>query len=91
MSNGQDGKILTIGELLELRGLDTTKKIKLVRHKDDRPTKTVNGEEIEGSPYDWYRKDKEKFMAYQSHQHKPVFNKRSKIYAKFENTGLKNN
>jgi len=73
MSIGQDGKILTIGELLKLRGLDTTKKIKLVRHKDARPTKTVNGEEIKGSPYDWYRKDKEKFMAYQSHQHKEVF------------------
>lgn len=73
MSIGQDGKILTIGELLKLRGLDTTKKIKLVRHKDARQTKMVNGEEIEGSPYDWYRKDKEKFMAYQSHQHKEVF------------------
>ncbi len=28
---------------------------------------------LRGPPYDWYRKDKEKFMAYQSHQHKPVF------------------
>ena len=27
-------KILSIKELLQIRGLDTTKKIKLVRHKD---------------------------------------------------------
>lgn len=66
--------ILTIGQLLELKGLDVSKKnIKLVRHQDARQKKMVNGEEIEGSPYDWYRNDKEKFMAYQSHQHKEIF------------------
>lgn len=72
-NKSSNGMILTIEELLKLRGLDTTKKIKLVRHKDARQKKTVNGEDIEGSPYDWYRNDKEKFMAYQSHQHKEIF------------------
>lgn len=73
METEKHGMIVTIGELLKLRGLDTTKNIKLVRHKDARQKKVVNGEEIEGSPYDWYRSDKEKFIAYQSHQHNEVF------------------
>lgn len=65
--------IIKIGELLKLRGLDTNKRIKLVRHKDARQKQLVNGVEIEGNPYDWYRNDKDKFIAYQSEQHRDVF------------------
>ena len=66
--------IIKIGELLKLRGLDINKRIKLVRHKDARQKQFINGVEVEGNPYDWYRNDKDKFIAYQSEQHRDVFN-----------------
>ena len=56
--------IIKIGELLKLRGLDINKRIKLVRHKDARQKQFINGVEVEGNPYDWYRNDKDKFIAY---------------------------
>lgn len=62
-----------IGELLKLRGLDINKRIKLVRHKDACQKQFINGVEVEGNPYDWYRNDKDKFIAYQSEQHRDVF------------------
>lgn len=65
--------IIKIGELLKLRGLDTNKRIKLVRHKDARQKQLINGIEVEGNPYDWYRNDKDRFIAYQSEQHRDVF------------------
>lgn len=65
--------IIKIGELLKLKGLDTNKRIKLVRHKDARQKQFINGVEVEGNPYDWYRNDKDKFIAYQSEQHRDVF------------------
>ena len=65
--------IIKIGELLKLRGLDTNKRIKLVRHKDARQKQSINGREVEGNPYDWYRNDKDIFIAYQSEQHRDVF------------------
>ncbi len=65
--------IIKIGELLKLRGLDLNKRIKLVRHKDARQKQFINGVEVEGNPYDWYRNDKDKFIAYQSEQHRDVF------------------
>lgn len=65
--------IIKIGELLKLRGLDTNKRIKLVRHKDARQKQLINGKEVEGNPYDWYRNDKDIFIAYQSEQHRDVF------------------
>ena len=65
--------IIKIGELLKLRGLDINKRIKLVRHKDARQKQFINGVEVEGNPYDWYRNDKDKFIAYQSEQHRDVF------------------
>ena len=65
--------IIKIGELLKLRGLDINKRIKLVRHKDARQKQFINGVEVEGNPYDWSRNDKDKFIAYQSEQHRDVF------------------
>ena len=65
--------IIKIGELLKLRGLDTNKRIKLVRHNDARQKQSINGREVEGNPYDWYRNDKDIFIAYQSEQHRDVF------------------
>lgn len=65
--------ILTISKLLKEVGLDTSKKIKLVRHKDSRDSIFVNGVEIAGSPYDWYINDRDTFIAYQSEQGKDVF------------------
>lgn len=66
--------IMTIRTVLGLAGLDITKRIKLVRHKDSRDAITINGETVVGNPYDWYLNDREKFIAYQSEQHKDIFN-----------------
>lgn len=66
--------IMTIRTVLGLAGLDITKRIKLVRHKDGRDAITINGETVVGNPYDWYLNDREKFIAYQSEQHKDIFN-----------------
>lgn len=65
--------ILTIRNVLALAGLDITKRIKLVRHKDSRDAITINGAIVVGNPYDWYLNDREKFIAYQSEQHKDIF------------------
>lgn len=66
--------ILTIKELLHIRGLESEAKVKLVRHKDNRSEKEVNGELLSGNLIDWYRlKDKTKFLDYQSEQSKDVF------------------
>lgn len=65
--------ILTISKLLKEAGLDTTKRIKLVRHKDGRKTQLVNGCERKGNPYDWYVNDRDTFIAYQSEQSEEVF------------------
>lgn len=65
---------MTIRTVLGLAGLDITKRIKLVRHKDSRDAITINGETVVGNPYDWYLNDREKFIAYQSEQHKDIFN-----------------
>jgi tRNA(Leu) C34 or U34 (ribose-2'-O)-methylase TrmL len=45
--------IITISKLLREAGLDISKKIKLVRHKDCRSSQIVDGIEKKGSPYDW--------------------------------------
>lgn len=66
-------KILTLRNILRLSGLDLSAKIKMVRHKVSRETIMINGKEVEGNPYEWYRKDKDKFIAYQSEQHRDVF------------------
>lgn len=65
--------ILTIRNVLGLAGLDITKRIKLVRHKDSRDAITINGKTVVGDPYDWYLNDRETFIAYQSEQHKDIF------------------
>lgn len=65
--------ILTIRTVLGLAGLDITKRIKLVRHKDSRDAITINGATVVGNPYDWYLNDRETFIAYQSEQHKDIF------------------
>ena len=65
--------ILTIRMVLDLAGLDITKRIKLVRHKDSRDAITINGKTVVGNPYDWYLNDRETFIAYQSEQHKDIF------------------
>jgi len=65
--------IIKIGQLLKINNLDISKRINLVRHKDTREKQLVNGNEIVGNPYDWYRNDKNTFMAYQSEQHRDVF------------------
>ena len=65
--------ILTVRNVLGLAGLDITKRIKLVRHKDSRDAITINGKTVVGNPYDWYLNDRETFIAYQSEQHKDIF------------------
>lgn len=65
--------IFTIRNVLALAGLDTTKRIKLVRHKDSRESITINGRVVNGNPYEWYLTDRETFIAYQSEQHKDIF------------------
>ena len=46
-------KILSIRELLSLRGLDVNKRIKVVRHKDSRKEVIIRGKLEQGNPYDW--------------------------------------
>ena len=65
--------ILTIRTVLGLAGIDITKRIKLVRHKDSRDAITINGKTVVGNPYGWYLNDRETFIAYQSEQHKDIF------------------
>lgn len=55
--------MITIQELLYNRGLNRNVKIKLVRHQDARYPDL----------YDWYRYDREKFLAYQARQGRDVF------------------
>lgn len=65
--------IMTIRTVLGMAGLDITKRIKLVRHKDSRDAITINGKTVVGNPYDWCLNDRKKFIAYQSEQHKDIF------------------
>ena len=60
--------ILTISKLLSEAGLDITKKIKLVRHKDNRKEQLIEGESVVGNPYEWYIKDRQTFINYQAEQ-----------------------
>lgn len=66
-------KIISIRELLGLRGLDVNKRIKVVRHKDARKEVVIRGKFEQGDPYDWYRYNRELFIGYQSEQSKEVF------------------
>lgn len=65
-------RIISIRELLSLRGLDVNKRIKLVRHKDARKEVVIRGKLEQGNPYDWYRYNRELFIGYQSEQSKEV-------------------
>ena len=65
--------ILTISKLLSEAGLDITKKIKLVRHKDSRKEQLIEGEPVVGNPYEWYIKDRQKFINYQGEQSEDRF------------------
>ncbi len=66
-------RIISIRELLSLRGLDVNKRIKVVRHKDARKEVIINGKLEQGNPYDWYRYNRELFIGYQSEQGRDVF------------------
>ena len=65
--------IITIQQLLTGRNsdFDKSKKIKLVRHKDNRPVneRMVLGVHYEGSLYNLYRTEYSKFLDYQSEQY----------------------
>lgn len=65
--------ILTIGKILKEAGLDTSKRIKLVRHKDNRSELMIDGKVVNGNPYDWYINDRKSFIAYQSEQSEERF------------------
>lgn len=65
--------IFTISKLLSEAGLDITKKIKLLRHKDSRKDQMIEGKPVEGNPYEWYIKDRQKFIDYQSEQSEDRF------------------
>lgn len=66
---------LTINELLLNRGIKSSDKVKFVRHKDNRKTKTIDGKEYNVSLYDLYRQGstKDVFLRYQSEQSDNVF------------------
>jgi hypothetical protein len=66
-------EIISIRELLSLRGLDVSKRIKVVRHKDSRKEVVINGKLEQGNPYDWYRYNRKLFIGYQSEQGRDVF------------------
>lgn len=64
--------IVTIQQLLKSRNadFDNSKKIKFVRHKDSRPKneRKIQGVPYEGSLYNLYRNEPDKFLQYQSEQ-----------------------
>lgn len=66
--------LIKLSELLE-KGMPgiTSKKVKLVRHKDTRREILVNGKKEYGDPYSWFINNPELFMAYQSEQTNDVF------------------
>ena len=65
--------ILTISKFLKEAGLDISKRIKLVRHKDSRSELMIDGKVVKGNPYDWYINDRKSFIAYQSEQSEDRF------------------
>lgn len=65
-------KDVKIGELLESCGLDLTKKIKLVRHAKRSKEILLDGKKELHSIYDLYKYHKEKFISYQSSQHRKI-------------------
>jgi hypothetical protein len=71
--------MITIQELLYNRGLDRRAKIKLVRHQDARYPDL----------YDWYRNDRDTFLAYQARQGRDIFKEVDYIVA-FIGEGTKN-
>ncbi|MDE5882609.1 MAG: GIY-YIG nuclease family protein [Muribaculaceae bacterium] len=72
-------EITTIQDILSGRNssFDASKAIKLIRHADTRSddVRTIDGEAFEGTLYELYRYDKEKFMQYQRSQRKGTFDK----------------
>lgn len=64
--------ITTIQELLKGRNEEfdkaNVKRIRLIRHKDSRKEKIIDGKSHEGTLYDIYLHDNDAFMAYQSEQ-----------------------
>lgn len=72
-----DNSIITIQELLEKRGLDSSKKIKLVRHKDN-----------DFDVYSAYKDDDQsEFLYYNANQSKPVFSECEYIVVFLGETG----
>ena len=65
--------ILTISKLLNEAGLDISKRIKLVRHKDSRKEQLIEGKPFLGNPYEWYVKDRQTFINYQAEQSEDRF------------------
>ena len=65
--------ILTIGKILKEAGLDTSKRIKLVRHKDNNKEQTIEGIPVKGSPTEWYMTNRQYFDSYQCEQGKNLF------------------
>ncbi|TGE24261.1 GIY-YIG nuclease family protein [Hymenobacter aquaticus] len=55
---------ITLNELLANRGLSLAASIKLVRHKDQRQA---------FDPHGWYRREKDRFLEYQSQQTSDIF------------------
>ena len=66
--------LIKLSELLE-KGMPgiTSKKVKLVRHKDGRGEILVNGKMEVGDPYSWYVDNPQVFLDYQSEQSKDIF------------------
>lgn len=69
--------IVTIQQILTGRNedFDKSKKVKLVRHKDNRPAaeRKIRGEIYKGSLYNLYRNDLQKFLDYQNEQREANF------------------
>ncbi len=76
-----ENKFITIQELLFNRGLKINDRVKLVRHKDLREIKIIDGVEYKDSLYDLYRYNKTVFMTYQSEQQNEVFKNADYIVA----------
>lgn len=70
-----EGAIVTIQEILRGRdaAFDACRKIRLVRHADNRKTKIIDGREVRASLYQLYRYDKETFLKYQKEQQRKKF------------------
>ena len=100
----QENSIITIQELLKDRGIDfDAKKVKLVRHDSLRTPRVQDKIIFDGTLYEMYRRDYQRFINYQNEQKIKNFKNvdyivsflseegtRARLIGVYQNLGIKN-